>query len=301
MAPVRMSTSDLLETVPLGTASRTVVYRNTVGPQDLPTGSRGKKMSQLFAKYRCVQATIRVESAVPTSAGGQYGAFFDPNPANNWTHADAIGALTSMPVQDVAAAWECLKLNIPPAELQRKTELYTEDITNEVLVSRFGQIVILNLAVSNTTPPGSAEVTVWLDATWEFFEPNASAELSMNPLIFAAGNWTIETNSRITAPDPNLPYTAHTVWRMVPELPGSLFASAEPCLYMAAHDDTTIRFAFLTLDAAQAYAEFGNAVGAVGPSGTPTEALPVEVAVATNRYSPSLAVRHGVSYPIGLN
>ena len=98
LAPVNFFTSDLLETVQLGTLAKTVVYNNLLSPQDLPDGSRGKRMSRLFAKYRPLAVTIRIESAISTAAGGQYAAFFDPNPKNDWLSVDAVSALTSMPV-----------------------------------------------------------------------------------------------------------------------------------------------------------------------------------------------------------
>jgi len=243
-------------------------------------------MARLYAKYRCLKATIRVESAVPTSAGGQYAVFYDPNPANNWQEQNAVEALTSMPVQDVAAAWECLKLVIPPAQLQRSVELYTEDLTSETLVTRVGQVVLLNLANSVTTPPGGATVTVWLDATWEFYEPNASSELSLASVVFDAGAWHVSGN-QLTVPTHTPPTTTKTVYELFPELPSSMFSQAVPCRWMAKYAEPAL-LGFETRAAAVLYAQTGSYGDALTASATPSSTQPKTVGVVTDRFSPSI-------------
>lgn len=287
-APTVMQTSDLLQTVQLGTTPLSVVYTKMLGPQELPPEARGRLMSRLFAKYRVRDATIRIESAVPTSAGGQYAAFFDPNPVNDWEQRDAVGALTSMPVQDTAAAWECLKLVIPRSQLERNQVLWTEDLTGENLVTRFGQVVILNLATSNVSPPGEAEVTVWLDATWEFYEPNASSEAALIPVDIPVGNWDIATSTYVSYPTPTLgTITSKTVYKAYPELPGTLVSSGTATPWLAVSNNLSQMMAFASEDEAIAFAR-DNVFGTqLGPGATHPQSLPATVLLKVHRYSGS--------------
>jgi hypothetical protein len=228
-------------------------------------------MSTLFAKYRVLEATIRVESAVSTAAGGQYGVFFDPNPANDWSLGNAVGALTSMPAQDIAAAWECSVLRIPRAELERNMELYTQENTSETLVTRFGQVVLLNLATANVNPPGTAEVTVWLDATWEFYEPNTSAPTNANPVFWQAGNWILDAQG-VANPgaSPELgTITQRTVYDIIPDLPSSLAVPSVTVSYAAFYNDGNLRL-FSSESDARLYASIGNTAGMVVGNSTPT-------------------------------
>lgn len=281
-APVKFYTSDLIAVQALGTVASEVVFSHQLAPQTLPVHTRGRRMASMFAKYRCLSATYRIQSAVPTSAGGQYAAFFDPNPRNTWVSANAIGALTSMPVQDVAAAWECLKLAIPAAELEREVELYTSSQGDEKLVTRVGQLVLLNLAVSNTTPPGTAAVSVWLDAEWEFYEPNSSLPSDQEPgtLVWPAGNWTCGVGGLLAYPTPVTSGTIrlHTVYAMDEPLPGSMFATGTDAEWVATSADTNF-FAFGTEAEAVQYAIAGGSVGKLQPSGGPTSPLGVEYGV----------------------
>lgn len=274
-APVPLYTSDLLDLAQLGTVPRNVVFARGLGPQTLPPLSRGKTISTLFAKYRVKSARIRVESAVPTTAGGQYAVFFDPNPLNDWTQQDAIGALTSMPVQSVAAAWECVTLDIPKAELERATELYTQEATSETLVTRFGQVVILNLAVSSTTPAGTAAVTVWLDADWEFYEPNASAPVAAETVVFPVGDWTLSSTGVLSGPTGSTgDVFSQTAYLVTPDLPTALavppIAISYVAFYKQAQDGHL--HAFDTEEHAIAYATSGALAGAYTGNGTPQPA-----------------------------
>jgi len=248
-------------------------------------------MSQLFAKYRILSATIRIESAIPTSSGGQYAAFFDPNPSNNWVTQNAVGALTSMPVQDTAAAWECLKLVIPPAELERGFELYTQDATPESLVTRFGQFVLLCMAVPNTTPPGSAEVTVWLDAVWEFYEPNATNVANAATIPYNAGNWAV-TSAGVVQPNGGVGgLQPSTAYRLFPGLPATLFTAERASEFMGVNaNSTVVPYAFVTEGDALAWASGSSTpIPSVG-TGTP-QALPAMVAV------PITPLARAVKYP----
>jgi len=245
-------------------------------------------MARLFAKYRIVAATIRVESAIPTSSGGQYSAFFDPNPSNNWVFADAVGALTSMPVQDTAAAWECLKLVIPPSELERNFELYTQEKTPEALVTRFGQFVLMNMAVPNVTPPGSAEVTVWLDATWEFYEPNVTSSKDANAYVFPAGTWSIAAGGLIQTPS-STPNLIPGVYRLIPSLPATFTAAIAPITIMAVGSDFR---KFLFIDETEAFQYYNTGGGTkLGPGTVPSAGLLEKVAI----YVPVPAM--AVTYP----
>jgi len=286
-APVRMPTWDLMETVELGTVNRTVVYNQLLAPQELPAGTRGKIMSRLFAKYRCLKATIRVESAVPTSSGGQYGVFFDPNPANDWTTNDgsAVAALTSMPVQGIAAAWECMELPIPPSQLNRDAELYTEDATSERLVTRLGQIVLINLATPTVVPAGSAEVTVWFDAEWEFYEPNASSE-DNSVTTFVAGTWSIGTTKAISYPTSTPTTQYYTVYRLFPALPATMFDGSGDVEYVAYHESNNM-LGFRSLEDAIGYAKDDVFTNAVGPSASPTSVQPATVGITLARFKPT--------------
>jgi len=265
-----------------------------LAPQDLPSESRGNLMARLFAKYRVISATIRVESAVSTAAGGQYACFFDPNPSNNWVANNALSALTSMPVQDTAAAWECLKLPIPASELERNFELYTQSATVENLVTRFGQVVLLNLAVSNTTPAGSAQVTVWLDATWEFYEPNATAESKQVTIYFQPGSWTVAGGGVITpttyAPGP----TSSGAWRLFPGISGTIFATEQTGDWLGYWQPSSTPGNFICFateaDAIQ-YGTTGIFTNALLPSATPTVVMPAVIG------TPILLPTVSVSYP----
>jgi hypothetical protein len=249
-------------------------------------------MSRLFAKYRCLNATIRIESAISTAAGGQYAAFFDPNPTNNWVQGDAVGALTSMPVQDTAASWECLRLDIPAAELERETELYTATRGVENLVTRFGQFVLLSMAVPNVTPVGTAEVTIWLDATWEFYEPNANTPDQVPPVELEAGNWAISTTTGvITFPAyraQSAHFAARTAYRLHPELPSSFVTGGEPTPYVAFYTDGFL-YAFADAETALSFAASGTGTKLLG-GGTPSQNLPATVAVALQQ--PLLSVTY---------
>jgi hypothetical protein len=275
-APVGMFTSDLLDTVQLGTTALSVVYSLSVAPQVLPRGSRAEVMSRLYAKYRPKKVTFRIDSAVPTSSGGQYAAFFDPNPSTDWQQASAVGALTSMPVKQVCAAWECATLNIPKAELERDTELYTYDSSVENLVTRFGQIVIITMAVPNTTPPGSATITVWMDVDWEFYEPNVQPYNPSNVFSIAAGNWSIASGGPVTTPAQTPTLINSTAFRVYPELPATL--GTEATQYLAISGDGVL-FAFDTEEHALTYSIDGGSVGKIMPGSAPSQNLPASVAI----------------------
>jgi len=294
-APVKFTTSDLLASVQLGVESNTVVYNTLLSPQALPPASRGLRMARLYSKYRPLRVVLRVESAISTAAGGQYGAFFDPNPANNWVEQDAIGALTSMPVQDIAASWECLKLIVPASELSRKQELYTEDITNEKLVTQFGQLVLMTLAVPSVTPPGSAVVTVWMDADFEFYEPNVSAELSQAPILIDIGDWNFSGTNVITHPPSHpSPLPPKAVFKAFPPLPTTFTSFGIEVVWLATYASEHL-LAFQTEAEANAYAEFNNYAGAATAHTVP-QTLPETALLVTARYSPSL-----VKYPYFAN
>jgi len=204
---------------------------------------------------------------VPTSAGGQYAAFFDPNPLNNWQTSSAAAALTSMSVQDTAAAWECLKLVIPPAELERDVELYTSESVVENLVTRFGQLVLLNLAVSNTVPVGTAEVTVWMDATWEFYEPNVTGAESAGTLLYQPGVWDVTATGLIHPFGGAAGFVNNTWYRSFPELPETLFTGPVGTPYIGFQ--TSGPYAFATAAEAAAYAAGGPLVGILAGNATP--------------------------------
>jgi hypothetical protein len=283
--PSRLYTSDLMDTVALGVAARTIVYQTSLSPQDLPIGSRGRRMATLFAKYRCLSMEIRIESAISTSAGGQYAAFFDPNPANVWEGTAALGSLTSMPVQDVAASWQCLRLNIPAAELERATELYTQAETTERLVTRVGQLVLLTLAAPTTTPAGAGEVTVWVDATWEFYEPNASAgEIALSPSHIPAGSWTIASTKIITHPVEVPLLGRNTVWQAYPSIPGTFVSSGAVVEWLATDNGPTL-YAFPDEAAAHVCAETNATALALGPGIDATQAFPAMVLVPVRSYA----------------
>jgi hypothetical protein len=272
--PTILETSDLFDVVGLGTNTNAVVYNQTLSPQDLPPASRGKLMARLFAKYRCLSAVIRIESAVPTSAGGQYAAFFDPNPQNNWIAGNAVGALTSMPVQDVAAAWECLRLPIPKAELERETELWTQEDTSERLVTRFGQVVIMNLANSNTTPAGTASVSVWLDATWEFYEPNATAADEPANVFINPGQWACGTAGIMAYPSAATgAFQLKSAYRLYPSIPSTMFDSILDAPYIAFNVAPLRGYCFREEAQAVHHAIYGGDAGVMLPSATPTFAL----------------------------
>jgi len=275
-ASVPMFTSDLLDTVQLGTNALTVVYTLALAPQVLPRGSRAHTMALLYAKYRPKRVTIRIDSAVPTSSGGQYAAFFDPNPSTDWQASNAVGALTSMPVKEVRAAWECCTLNIPQAELEHDTELFTFDSAVENLVTRFGQIVILNMAVANTTPPGSATLTVWLDVDWEFYEPNVQPYNPTNVYNIAAGNWSVASGGPITTPAQTPTLANLTAYRVYPDLPATLLTAATQ--YLAISSDGVL-FAFDTEEDALTYSVDGGSVGKLQPGTAPSQNLPASVAI----------------------
>ena len=238
-------------------------------------------MSRLFAKYRPLAVTIRIESAISTAAGGQYAAFFDPNPKNDWLSVDAVSALTSMPVQDTGASWECLKLVVPPAELAKFDELYTEDNTLEVLKTRFGQFVLMTLVAPTVTGP--SEVTVWLDVHWEFHEPNASAEFSQAPLVFPAGNWTVSAAGAITHPG-SFAIPPRCVLKLYPELPGTMVASGAATPWIAAFAAQQPAYVFATQAGAINFAQFGDLSGKEIAGTAPSQALPEMVGTFEQRF-----------------
>jgi hypothetical protein len=283
--PERVVTSDLLETIELGTFDRNVVYNTTLSPQSLPGETRARYYTKLYAKYRPKNVTIRILSAIPTVAGGQYGAFFDPNPDNNWLLRNASTAITSMPCNVIASAWESSKLCIPPSQLERNTVLYTEDQSNETLVTQFGQLVIVCLAVANTTPAGSGKLTIWVDAEWEFYEPNISAALDATPNIVPAGNWDVDGSTKaITHPNSVPGINQHTVYRMIPALPDVMFTPAVTCEWVASRASTDI-VGFETLQAAQAYAQGGPDTTALARGAGPFPvALDIESMIVVNQY-----------------
>jgi len=274
--PTQLYTNDLLDTVLFGTVSQAVIFNTRLAPQELPPNSRGKLMARMFAKYRPKSVLIRIESAVPTSSGGQYAAFFDPNPSNNWLSGNAVGALTSMPVQDVGAAWECLRLSIPPQELERDTELYTQDATSENLITRFGQLVILNIATPNTTPPGTAELSVWMEVEWEFYEPNATAVTNTATVAYAAGPWNVLAAGDVQPNGGVGGLIANQAYRLFPELPGSLFVDGLPIEYVSTFNNNT-PFAARTEQDAINHATTGAII--IIPGKNVPVALPAEVAV----------------------
>lgn len=276
--PIPMYTCDLLDVVQLGTQAMTVIYSTPLAPQNLPFRSRAKVMSGLYAKYRPLRVNIRIDSAVPTSSGGQYAAFFDPNPSHDWQASSAVSSLTSMPVKQVGSAWECLTLNIPRSELEHDFELYTYESENEKLVTQFGQIVIINMAVSNTTPPGSASVTVWLEVDWEFYEPNVAPPLPSSNIFVPAGTWTVlaGVDPRITVPTPlSSPFQQFTAYQLFPELPATFLTEATQ--YIALYNTGNL-YGFPTEVAALQYARNGTGSGLQAGS-APSQALSATVAV----------------------
>jgi hypothetical protein len=276
-APVPQTTSDLLDVVVLGSQALKIAYQVPLGPQNLPDNSRAKVMASLYAKYRPCSVEIRIESAVPTSSGGQYAAFFDPNPTHVWTNGAAIGALTSMPVKQIGAAWECLTLKVPPAELEYDFELFTAQSDNEKLVTNFGQLVLLTMAPPSTTGSGTAQVTVWLDVVWEFYEPNTAPPNPGNYVNIAAGTWTVIAGGNISVTPDRVPnFTNNTAYTIYPALPVT-FLSAETSFLALSSDG--VLFAFDTEANAQRYALEGGSVGKLTPGTTPSQALPASVCI----------------------
>jgi len=170
-------------------------------------------------------------------------------------------------VQGKAAAWECLELKIPRAELSRNTELFTQVSGPETLVTRFGQLVILCLVAPTVAPPASAELTVWLDVNWRFYEPNASsASLQETPVFFSAGNWNV------TGPGVIQPFggvgglTSLVAYRCYPSMLGELFSDGQETPFIGMHGSTPN--GFLTADHAIDYAVNGTGTFVRGGSNT---------------------------------
>lgn len=296
--PSVLGTADLVSNVQFGTNNFTVIYNTKVSPQDMPLDSRAQTMARLYNKYRCNFLRFRIQSAIPTSAGGQYAAFFDPNPSTNWISGgvSAVSALTSMPVQDVKAAWQCLELVVPTQELGRDIELFTQDATLENLVTRIGQLVILNLATPNVTPPGSAVVTVWIDAEWEFYEPNARHQSLLSPVLYSVGSWTAHAAGDAFGAVIDKPavisgtLVGRTAYRLFPALPGSMFVDAVDCEFVATLPNLTT-YGFASEEAALEFTITGAAASAKPGTGT---AVAVPTAIA---FSPLIPLGREVIYP----
>jgi len=219
-----LKTSDLLNVIDFGTLSNTVVYNEQIAPQLLPEESRGKLYSRTFAKYRVKSLIIRVETTLGSNSGGQYFLAYDPNPVTNWAASSkSNGALTSLPIQDIAAGWERLQVNVPASELEQNFELFTQETTTEGLVTRVGQIIVLVISPPSTTPPGSGQFSVWLDAEWEFYEPNATSALAAAPnVLYPAGGWNVLANGTVQ-PFGGVQGIPGNAYRVFPALADTLF------------------------------------------------------------------------------
>lgn len=284
--------SELLAVIQLGTIGTQVVYNKLLGPQELPPESRVRKLSNSYAKYRVRNATIRVQSAIPTSAGGQYAIFYDPNPTNDWTKSESWQTMMSMPTKAFSAAWEKLELVIPRARLGGIFS--TEDLTTERLVTRFGQIMLMTVVPPNTTPPGVGQVTVWLDATFEFFEENVSHVPNMSAIQFPAGQWSMVGGIVSTPTFFGTPH-ANTVYRMFPGLPGTMVSSGEETEYVAIYALPNV-LAFRSFEWARNYALYGVYQGfSEGPGVTPTQTLPQAAWVPLSLQSQAFAAPSSAS------
>jgi hypothetical protein len=273
-------TTNLLAIVPLQDKPMDDTYNVTLSPQDMPIATRAYKLSQLYAKYRVKFASIRIQSAVSTETGGQYGAFFDPNPKNDWNEsAAALNVLTSMPAQAIGAAWQAMELVIPKGELDKFQELNTNRSKEEELVTRFGQLVVVTIVPPAVTPPGSAMLSIWLDAEWEFYEPNVTPPTSDGPITLGPGQWLIETAGRVHPPAVSMLTKINTAYQVVPAFPATMFANdGAVTQYLARSSDAAI-FAFATEAFAVDYAIHGGSTNvlAAGTAASPT--LPVCVGI----------------------
>jgi hypothetical protein len=258
LKPVCLQTTDFLATVTLGATGPVIVYNALLAPQELEPQSRGRLFSRTFAQYRVKSAKIRVVSSISTAAGGQIGVFYDPNAATNWlAGSTAIGGLSSMPVQGIASAWEGVEIDIPKAELGRFTELFTQEDTSETLKTRWGQLIIVTYAPPTVTPTGSGQVTVWVDAEYEFYEPNATNIIGTLPVInYSGGNWNV-TAAGVVQPFGGAQITVGgTVYRTYPAMNGLLFANDLNAEFLSMLPGTgNPLVAFSTFSAALLYAQ----------------------------------------------
>lgn len=226
LKPVNLETTDFINTVTLGSSGPVIVYNALLGPQELEPQSRGRLFSRTFAQYRIKSARIRMVSSISTAAGGQVGLFYDPNAATTWlAGSNAIGALSSMPVQLITSAWEGGCLEIPKAELGRFEKLFTQDSTSETLKTRWGQLIVVVYSPPTVTPAGSGQVTIWVDAEYEFSEPNATNIIADLPAInYSGGNWNV-TAAGLVQPFGGAGITVGgTVYRTYPAMNSLLFA-----------------------------------------------------------------------------
>jgi len=284
--PVTIQTSDKIATIALGLEQDTIIFKQALSPQSMPPGTLARRYSEMYVNYKIKSATINVRSAISSIAGGQYGVFFDPNPTNIWTGAKAAAALPSMPTKRIENAYQSVVMPIPSRELHKDHELYTATQTNEHLVTEFGQVVLMNMVNSATTPPGSATVLVFLDVEWVFYEPNISpGDAVQKPYLISAGNWSIAADNKVTHPAANETLPGRVAYQLFPSMPGTFVSSGTATPWMAINNGGAYpgTYLFDTLAQAQEYAEFGYGTS-LNQGATPTESMPDVVAVALNYY-----------------
>lgn len=276
--PQSAFTSDPLAVVQVGTQDMRIIYNEPLAPQLLPPGSRAHEYVHLFAKYKPMSVDIKIISAIPTDAGGQIAAFYDPNPKNNWSNAAAaLGALTSMPAKQVAAAWQNIDLSVPKQELKFSIDLSTYEGDAEELVTNFGQLVVVCLAAPTTTPAGAGKVTIWMDANWIFYDPNVSPPEASGESDIAPGTWTMVAGGNITVTPVRTPDLKNkTAYRVFPPLPATFATQSSE--YLAIGGDGVL-FCFDTEANAVYYARNGGSVGKLLPGTTPSQELPAEIAL----------------------
>jgi hypothetical protein len=111
---------------------------------------------------------------------------------------------------------------------------------------------------------------VWLDAEWEFYEPNVNVSIPAETVIFPAGNWSLSSTGVLSGPTGSTgDIFSQTAYTAIPDLPTALAVPPVAITYVAYYKQATDGHlhAFGTEQQAVAYASTGSLDGQLTGNG----------------------------------